>query len=174
MRFYNTIGARRWRTFVNRLCRRGHPMNQVRHAEYGSGGIEIVHEDPEDNFFVRQVRGGILWPTGASHGYVCIIGERSKFKAGKRPLVLLAEHTCQLPREMIRTICNETRRMMGRDYFCDFNENTYGFIEDLDVHVKKFRFGNVNPPNLMQCHVYHTIKKRMDIIWSILHLNNVD
>ncbi len=122
------------------------PMNPIEHAVYGNlGGIEIVHKyDQEDNFIVETVRGGIMWPGKESPGYMCILGQRPKYnKFRKKPLVLLAEHSIGLPQKMIETICAETRRLMCRELFCDFNERTYQFQEDLDRHLKKFGFGKV-------------------------------
>ena len=122
-------------------------MNRIDHAQYERGGIEIIHEgDQEDNFIVEEksVRGGILWPA-ESPGYLCVLGQRHECNAAnKKPLVLLDEHVCDLPQQLIEAICEESRRLFCRDLFCDYNDSTYRFIEDLDRHVKTFRFGNVN------------------------------
>ena len=123
------------------------PDNPITHAIYSNrGGIEIVHEgDQDDNFIVETVRGGILWPAVESPGYFCILGQRPTFNDfKKKPLVLLAEHSTDLPQKLIETITIETRRMMCRDIFCDFNEHTFQFQEDLYRHIKKFGIVGVN------------------------------
>jgi len=129
-------------------------MKKIDHAEWGGSFLNIIHEevkDQIDNFKVDLVRGGIIWPAANNPGYICIVGQLPNFnKARKKPLILLAEHVCDLPQKLIETISAETRRMICRAYYSDSNEYTWSLEEKLDNYLKKFALGKItlDPPYL--------------------------
>lgn len=124
-------------------------MNPIEHAEHRGGLIELIYEgDQEDNFKVDIIRGGLMWPASEYPGYLCILGQRPKFneapKARRKPLVLLAEHQVDLPKEMIAAITKEIRRLLCRSFFVDYDEETLIFQEELELYLKRFRYGKID------------------------------
>ena len=122
-------------------------MNEIDHAEWESSGIKIVHKDDQgDNFYVEDaIRGGIMWPSTLSPGYIVIIGRLPEYNDNKiKPLTVLAEHLCSLPWEMIKIITNESRRLFCKDYYADLTKENIIYYEMLEVHAKQFAFGKIS------------------------------
>lgn len=127
-------------------------MNKIEHAEYRGGLIKIIHEgDQDDNYNIELCRGGLLWPAEESPGYLCILGQRPKYnKARRKPLVLLAEHQVDLPKQMIEAIAEEVRRLLCRSFYVDYNERNLNYQDTLEQYLKRFNYGkvDVSPPYL--------------------------
>jgi hypothetical protein len=103
--------------------------------------VEVRFEDDSEKVIpLSVIRGGITWPSPSSPTYGCILGRCTHVNANlKEPLVLLAEHEADLPKDLFNRLREDASKLFCNQFYAEINEANFEyynqFIRFMDQRI---------------------------------------
>jgi hypothetical protein len=135
---------------VSRILVKGfNDMRKVSECIRVGSNIEIRFEDDKERVIpISVIRGGIAWPSPVSPAYGCIVGRKTNLNANlMEPLVLLAEHEAELPRDLLGKLREDAKKLFCRQFYAEINEANFEYYDQFTRHMG--RTATLHQPDLL-------------------------
>lgn len=139
-------------------------MREIEVRREGSFITVIVKKSEKEkiSFFVKEIRGSLLWPTVNTPGYLCVMGQKTGINVyGKCPLFLIEEAVEQLSKDLFEKLIEFRKRFSCRQFYNDFKPENQS-IKRLFYH--HCRYERVPSIELTRAPLVENFNLRMDLV----------